>query len=509
MKIHLVNPRLPLSFSSNEYAARMAFRKYSNPPLGLLTVAAMIPDRHVTTLCDENVSPIDWNADCDVVGITGMHLQGSRMREIATGFRARGKTVVIGGPSVMSVPERYRDVADILVLGEAEQIWPACLADLERGVAHATYHAEKSTVDLAASPLPRFDLVSPRDYLSMSLQTSRGCPFQCEFCDIITLYGRKVRTKPVERVLREVERIVALGWERFFFVDDNFIGDPRYATELLTALAELRGRTSRPFYFTTQLTINLAQNTVLMRLLHEAGCRSVFIGIETPRASSLRETLKFQNVRKDLLADVERIQRSGLAVYSGIVVGFDHDDADIFDEQVQFINDARIPLPLPSILGALPGTPLHSRLAADGRLLPDTDFTVNAFYTNMIPKQMSVEALEAGYRRMVGALYAPASFANRVNGELDRIGDSAGRMSNYRWPVLIAGFAWVLGWFLVDTNRRKLLSAYYRIAATAVRRPSVADQALQRLIIYRHVCRFVSMIEDRARSGPPSPAVAS
>lgn len=507
MKIHLVNPRLPLSFTSNEYAARMTLRKYSNPPLGLLTVAAMIPNRHVTSLLDENVSEIDWDVDCDVVGITGMHLQAPRMREIAAGFRERGKQVVIGGPSAMSVPERYRDVADILVIGEAEHIWPQCLADLERGAAQPLYKAE-TTVDLAASPIPRFDLVSPRDYLSISLQTTRGCPFQCEFCDIITLYGRKVRTKPVEHVIAEVERIVALGWDRFFFVDDNFIGDPRYASELLAALAHFRRRSPRPFFFTTQLTINLAQNKALMQLLHDAGCRSVFIGIETPRTSSLRETLKFQNVRKDLLADVERIQRSGLAVYSGIVVGFDHDDADIFDEQVQFINDASIPLPLPSILGALPGTPLHSRLAADGRLLPDTEFTVNAFYTNLVPKQMTVAELEAGYRRMVGALYAPASFARRVAGELERISGSVGRMSNYRWPVLIAGFAWVLAWFVADINRSKLLEAYSRIVATVLRRPHLAEAALQRLVIYRHVCRFVSMIEDRAKRGQQAPTIA-
>ena len=284
-----------------------------------------------------------------------MHLQEPRIREIAARFRERGKIVVVGGPSVMSLPERYRDVADIRIVGEAEAIWPECLADLERG-SHRDAYVASETVDLISSPIPRFDLISPKDYLSVSLQTTRGCPFRCEFCDIITLYGRKVRVKPVDQVLREVQRVLDLGWERMVFVDDNMIGDPRYATELMQALAGLRKRVAKPFYFTTQVTINLAQNTKLMELLYEAGGRSVFIGIETPRTSSLQETLKFQNVRLDLLGEVERIQRHGIAVYSGLIVGFDHDDLDIFGEQIRFITDAKIPIPLPSILGALPGT---------------------------------------------------------------------------------------------------------------------------------------------------------
>jgi radical SAM superfamily enzyme YgiQ (UPF0313 family) len=349
----------------------------------------MIPDHHQVSLCDENASEIDWNVDCDLVGITGMHLQEPRIREIAARFRARGVKVVVGGPSVMSLPDRYRDVADIRIVGEAETIWPQCLADLERGCAKAEYHAAE-TVDVGTSPVPRFDLVSPRDYLSVSLQTTRGCPFKCEFCDIITLYGRKVRVKSVEQVVREVQRVLELGWDRLLFVDDNFIGDPRYAITLLEGLVDLQRSLKRPFYFTTQATINLAQNTRMLQLLYEAGCRSVFIGIETPRTSSLQETMKFQNVRRDLLGEVERIQRHGIAVYSGLIVGFDHDDAAIFQEQEKFINDAKIPFPLPSILGALPGTPLYKRMEESGRLLANKEFQANAYFTNIIPKEMTI-----------------------------------------------------------------------------------------------------------------------
>lgn len=501
MKFYLINPSLPLSFTSNEYGAPMVLRKYSTPPLGLLTAAGMIPKRHEVTLCDENVSAIDWGADCDVVGLTGMHLQESRIREIATRFRARGKRIVVGGPSVMSLPDRYRDVADVRIVGEAEQIWREAIADLEHGRERGAYFAT-DTVDLSTSPKPRFDLVSPKDYLSISLQTTRGCPFRCEFCDIITLYGRTVRVKPVEQVLQEVETVLALGWDRLLFVDDNFIGNPRYAAEVLDALAALQKRATRPFYFTTQSTINLAQNTGLMKSYWAAGGRSVFIGIETPRTSSLLETLKFQNVRRDLLGEVERIQRHGIAVYSGLIVGFDSDDAGIFDEQVKFINDAKIPFPLPSILGALPGTPLYKRMEDAGRLISDREFHANAYFTNIVPKEMTVQELEHRYREMVSALYEPTRFAARVVGELERLKDVDGKVSNYRWPVVWAAFVWVFFWYVVDPHRRKLLTALRLIASAVFRRyPQMGDAALQRLVIYRHVCHFVSMLERRHQAG--------
>lgn len=506
MKFHLINPKLPLSFAGNEYAASMVFKKYSTPPLGLLTVAGMIPDRHQVTLCDENVSAIDFDVDCDVVGLTGMHLQGAGIRQIATTFRERGKRVVVGGPSAMAVPDRYRDVADVLMLGEAEQIWPQCIEDLERGTVKDAYRPD-DTVDLRTSPMPRFDLVSPRDYLSISLQTTRGCPFKCEFCDIITLYGRKVRTKPVDQVVKEVERVLALGWERLFFVDDNFIGDPRYTAELMEALVDLQKGLKRRFHFSTQATINVAHNQKLLQLLYDGGCRSMFIGLETPRVSSLQETQKFQNVRKNTLSEVERIQSQGIAVYSGLIVGFDHDDTAIFQEQVDFINDAKIPLPLPSMLGALPATPLYDRMREEGRLIPEHEFQGNSYFTNIIPKQLTMDELELGYRSMVQALYDPVTYTSRVLGELEHLNRAAGKASNYRLPVVLAGFLWVLAWYIIDPNRGKLLTAFFRLFPTVITRyPTVADAALQRLVMYRHVCRFVSMIERRrsSRSKPGS-----
>jgi radical SAM superfamily enzyme YgiQ (UPF0313 family) len=502
MKFYLINPKLPLSFTSNEFAAQMVFKKYSVPPLGLLTAAGMIPAGHEVTLCDENVSSINWDQEADVVGVTGMHLQRPGIRKIAEHFRKRGARIVVGGPSVMAVPERYRDIADVLMLGEAEQIWPECIADLQRGIVKESY-TPTGTIDLCTSPVPRFDLISRRDYMQIGLQTTRGCPFKCEFCDIITLYGRKVRTKPVEQVIKEVQRVLALGWDRLFFVDDNFIGDPRYTMELVEALAALQKGLKKPFVFSTQATINIAHNAKLLQALYDAGLRSVFIGIETPRVSSLQETLKFQNVRKDILSEVERIQSQGVAVYSGLMVGFDHDDQTIFQEQVDFINDAKIPLPMPSMVGALPLTPLYHRLLAEGRLIPDSEAEGNTYFTNIVPKLLTMDELERGYSSMVSALYDPVNYTNRVLGELEHLDRAPGKASNYRMPIILAGFMWVLLWYLVDPNRAKLLKVFFGLFPTVlIRFPRVADAALQRLVMYRHVCHFVSMIERRRSSRP-------
>ena len=502
MKFYLINPKLPLSFTSNEYAAQVVLKKYSVPPLGLLTAAGMIPSGHDVVLCDENVQSINWDHEADVVGITGMHLQGAGMRKIAKHFRARGAKVIIGGPSTMALPDRYRDVADVLMLGEAEQIWPECIADLEKGTVKAAY-TPADTVNLHTSPIPRYDLISRRDYMQISLQTTRGCPFQCEFCDIITLYGRKVRTKAIEQVIAEVDRVLALGWDRLFFVDDNFIGDPRYAMELAAALAARRRTMKKPFVFSTQLTINLAHNAKLLQALFDAGCRAVFVGIETPRVSSLQETLKFQNVRKDLLGDVARIQSQGIAVYSGLMVGFDHDDTAIFDEQLEFIQEAKIPLPMPSMVGALPGTPLYNRLSLEGRLIPETEAQGNTYHTNIIPKLMTMDELELGYRRMVKGLYDPVNYVDRVLGEIELLNRAHSNASNYKWPIILAGYLWVLLWYLADPNRANLLRAYARLVPRIFTRfPKAADAGLQRLVTYRHACRFASMVEQQYTGRP-------
>lgn len=493
MKIYLINPQIPVSFAGNEYAAQMLFKKYSTPPLGLLTIAAMIPPSHKIAFCDENASRIEWNNNCDIVVLSGMHIQKKRLREIAVCFRELGKKIIVGGPSAMAVPEWYRDIADILVLGEAERIWPECLSDLEAGRAKDVYE-EKETIQLHESPIPRFDLITPRHYMNMSLQTTRGCPYSCEFCDIITLYGRKMRTKPIEHVLAEFKTLFRLGGERIFLVDDNFIGDPGYTSELLRAMIRMNQQLKRSPKFSCQITINVAQNIPLLKLLHAAGCRSMFIGIETPRIESLKETHKFHNARTDMAEDIKTIQSHGISVYSGMVVGFDHDDSTIFEEQLRFTNRAHVPISGPTQLTALPGTPLYTRIKAEGRLKDEKSRNWNWIESNIIPKQMTSEELNEGYVSLIEKLYAPEAFTNRIFGELERLEHTEGKLSasNLNILLVLLGFFWVLLWYLFDPHRKKLLHAFWRLfPAVLVRHPKTTAQALLRLVLYRHICRFV------------------
>lgn len=494
MKFYLIYPKFSsITYASFDYTAKMMLRKANNPPLGLLTMAGMIPHEHEIIFCDEAVSEIDWKIDCDYVCLSGMHLQKKRMRDIAIRFRERGIKVIIGGPSVMSIPEEYRDCADILIVGEAERIWPQCLNDIKEGCARDTY-TEKEFVDMALSPIPRFDLIRPGDYITASIQTTRGCPFRCEFCDIITLYGRKPRTKPIANVVREVETIVKLGSDQIFIVDDNLIGDPRYAMALCTELAKLQKKLPRRFYFTCQGTINLAKNIPLLMMLREAGCGRIFIGVETPRTASLNETLKTQNSRTDMLEDIKTIQSHGIIVQIGIIVGFDSDDVDVFQEQLNFSRDVMVPMVLPNKLGALPGTPLYERVKREGRLRSD-DFVLNIFSTNIDPTCMSLTELNVGFVSMCEHLYTPDAYSKRCLGEMARLQCTPTRYSNYPIPLLYLALGWVLLCYLLDKNRMKLIEFFIRLVPVALfRNPMSVELVVQRLATYIHACHVISEV---------------
>ncbi|MFQ5459063.1 MAG: DUF4070 domain-containing protein, partial [Myxococcota bacterium] len=337
---------------------------------------------------------------------------------------------------------------------------------------------------------------------SMTIQTTRGCPFRCEFCDIITLYGRKVRSKPIAQVAEELAYLDRIGAERLYVVDDNFIGNQKYAVELCEAFVDIRKKQKRPFVFSCQATVNITKKPELIRLLHDAGCRSVFVGIETPRASSLQETQKTQNTRTDLLNDVETIQSHGMSLYSGLMVGFDHDDKGIFREQIDFTNDAKIPIPFPVKIGALPGTPLYARMIREGRLLPATEFQIT-WKSNIMPKLMTMRELDEGYVAMIQELFDPAAYADRVIGEMERLNRMKDRMSNYKLPLIYGAFLWVLLWFVFDPNRKRLLGAFFRILPKALfRYPKLADNGLQKLIMYRHICRYVDAAVEGLREDP-------
>ncbi len=399
------------------------------PPLGLLTLAALTPPDYRVEVCDENAGEeVDFDTDAEVVGITGYIIQIKRAFEIADRFRARGKTVVIGGPMANLLPQECRQHCDVLFEGEAEYTWPRFLRDFAGG-RHATHYVEHEKIHLPDSPAPRLSVLKRR-YAHGIVQCTRGCPFTCEFCDIIVMYGRKMRFKPVEQVLREVDAWHRRGVLQVFFADDNFVGHRAYAKELLRALAAWNARQRRPLSFYTQASIDMARDDELLGLLRDANFISVFIGIESPRKESLAETRKTQNERLDLLEAIHKIQAHNLFISAGMIVGFDNDDESIFDEQYEFLQKAQIPIVMLSVLLAVPKTPLYIRLEAEGRLYrTDVEKGSLAHYvgtaggTNFHPRHMTREQLKRGQEELYRRLYEPEAFTARLLGNLSRFQD--------------------------------------------------------------------------------------
>ncbi len=424
--IYLVQPKFPPSYWGLDHFLPLTSYRAIFPPLGLLTLAALTPPDFRVTVCDENVGErIDYDTDARIVGITGYIIQMAHVFEIADRFRARGKIVAIGGPLANLLPHHCRSHCDVLFEGEAEYTWPRFLSEFAAGRWADHYH-ETEKIHLPDSPPPRLDVLKGR-YAHGIVQCSRGCPFSCEFCDIIVMYGRKMRFKPIGQVLQEVAAWHARGAPQVFFADDNFIGNRAYAKDLLRALARWNVGRNPPLSFYTQASVDMVRDEELLGLMRDANFGSVFIGIESPRKASLAETHKTQNEKLDLVAAVHKIQSYNLFISAGMIVGFDQDDASIFDEQYEFLQEAQIPIVMLSVLLAVPKTPLYKRLEAAGRLANDDDhlsrYVGTAGGTNFRPLQMTQEELQRGQERLYRRLYAPEAFAARLLGNLSRFHD--------------------------------------------------------------------------------------
>ena len=370
MKVLLLYPEFPDTFWSFKHALKFIRKRASVPPLGLLTVAAMLPPSWEKRLVDLNVRKLTdkhlrW---ADLVFISAMIVQRESVKALIARCRAAGKTIVAGGPLFTSEYSQFPGV-DHFVLNEAEVTLPEFLRDLEQGCARRVY-APAEFPDIRQTPAPLWELAELRRYASMCIQYSRGCPFDCEFCDVTVRFGHRPRTKTAAQIIAELDSLHRLGWRGpVFFVDDNLIGNKRaLKTELLPALIDWQeGRRGVPLY--TEASINLADDEELMHLMAEAGFDMVFIGIETPDESSLAECNKRQNQHRDLVADVKRIQRAGLQVQGGFIVGFDSDTPTIFHRQIEFIQKSGIVTAMVGLLNALPDTKLYARLKREGRLL--------------------------------------------------------------------------------------------------------------------------------------------
>ena len=471
MKLYLVNPKFQPTIWSFEGLYPFTGTRFLTPPLGLATVAALTPSHWDIEILDENIEDINFETDADLIGITAFNVQFTRSVEIADEFRKRGKTVVFGGPYCSLFPEAYEGKGNHRVSGEAEKIWPDFIRDFEAGQAREFYVAEGDKVNLTTSPVPRYDLIKSQYYNLLTLQTSRGCPFACEFCDIIVMDGRIPRVKTVDQVIAEVDHCVAQGAHYILFGDANFIGNIPYARKLLKALVEYQQKHDYPVEFACELTINVAHNTDLLELLQAANFYSVFVGIESPRAASLIETKKVQNTRKSMVDDIARIHSYHISVMAGMIVGFDSDDTLIFQEQLAYLSELGVPFTTCGTLMALPNTPLLKRLKDEGRLL-DTDWAgINghgAADCNFIPKQMTLKELHIGYSWLIRCLYRYDLYADRLVTCLNRFQN---RTKEHKRAKLDAGFLGllmkVLGYYLftLDSERRHFfVNTFWRVA---------------------------------------------
>jgi radical SAM superfamily enzyme YgiQ (UPF0313 family) len=414
IKVLMIWPRFPPSFWSFEAMLDLLPEETIHPPLGLLTVAALCPKNWQLKLVNRSFEQLLDNELlwADLVMVSGMAVQKDDIGETLLRARALGKRTMIGGPYASSDPQALLRLADHVVVGEPDEIFEGITTDLERGSAKRLY-VIKDKPDISKTPVPRFDLLQINKYVSMAVQFSRGCPFQSEFCDIITLYGRKPRTKSPRQLLAELDVLFELGWrDLVFIVDDNFIGNHKHALELVQSLEEWQKSHDFPFMFYTEASIDLAQRPELIKGMVKANFYYVFIGIESPSEASLAEAKKYQNLRGNQLDSIRLIQSQGLWVTGGFIVGFDSDKEDIFQRQTDFIESAAIPWAMAGFLQALNTTPLHDRMLEQGRLLAET--TGNNFDRPNFRTLLPFPDLLRGFRQTLLSLYSPSAFYDRA-----------------------------------------------------------------------------------------------
>jgi len=427
MNALLIYPEWPDTYWSFKHALPFEGKRSLYPPLGLLTVAPLLPKHWNKRLVDTNIrrltdADLKW---ADVALLSGMLVHKKDLLALLARCKASGLRTVIGGPVTSSVEELPQH-ADHVVVGEAEDLIRELAEDLESGRAKPLYKAAQLP-GLDTTPLPDLSLMNPRHYSSMAIQYSRGCPFTCEFCDIIEIYGHRPRTKSPDQMVAELDQLCQRNWRgSVFIVDDNFIGNKKKVKELLPTLAEWNRRQRNPLTFFTEASLNLADDAELLQMMKDASFDRVFLGIETPVEASLKEATKYQNTHRSLMESVRRIQSYGMEVMAGFIVGFDNDPDDIFDRQVEFIQESAIPLAMVGLLLALPGTQLYRRLMKEGRIVDEGHGNNMDLRLNFIPK-MDVQRLVEGYRSILARIYQPDAYYERVLRFLERYRPSARR----------------------------------------------------------------------------------
>lgn len=489
MKALLVYPECPDdTFWSFKHALKFISKKAVHPPLGLLTVAAMLPEEWEKKLVDMNVTKlknkdIEW---ADFVFVSAMAVQKESVKKLISRCKEMDVKIVAGGPLFTAGYENSEDI-DHFVLNEAEITLPPFLNDLKNGCAKHIYtsneFSENEFSNLKETPVPLWELIDMKKYASMNIQYSRGCPFNCEFCDITVLFGRKVRTKSKDQILAELESLYSHGWRGgIFFVDDNFIGNKvKLKKEILPAIIDWMEKRKHPFVFSTEASINLSDDEELMRLMVQAGFNKVFVGIETPDEESLAECGKFQNKNRDLVACVKKIQQFGLEVTGGFIVGFDSDDLSIFERQIEFIQKSGIVTAMVGLLNAPRGSRLYKRLVKEDRLLKNPSGDNTDFSINFIPK-MDYETLINGYKKIIKEIYSHKPYYERVKRFLREYKPQK-KTSNFHFSRIGAFFKSILFLGVMGKGRRH----YWKLLFwTIFKRPRLFSLAITLTIYGSH-----------------------
>ncbi|UCE49835.1 MAG: B12-binding domain-containing radical SAM protein [Phycisphaerales bacterium] len=497
MKVLLVNPDVPETFWGLKNALKFISKKSILPPLGLLTVAGMLPkdweikllDMTTTRLRDRDIR---W---ADYVFVTAMLIQQKSVDQVIERCKKLGTRVAAGGPLFTSIPEQYVHV-DHLVLKEAELTLPHFIRDIEADCARKVYNTHERA-DLCETPIPRWSLIDPKKYALMCIQYSRGCPFDCDFCDVTTLFGHRIRTKSTDQVLLELESIYSLGWRgEVFFVDDNFIGNKgRLKKELLPAMIDWMKERQHPFSFNTQASINLADDEELMKLMVQAGFDCVFIGIETPSEESLAECNKVQNKGRNLVDCVKKIQESGMQVQGGFILGFDSDDSGVFDNLIQFIQKSGIVMAMVGLLNAPRGTRLYQRLFSEQRLTTPASGDNTDCSINFVPK-MGLENLVRGYQKVIHTLYSQKHYCERIKTFLKSYESSSSKKVRFRareTRVFLRSL-WHIG--ILSKDRRY----YWRLILWAMRRRNCLRMSVIFSIHGYHFRKIFKKLQKRAEN---------